>query len=139
MKIDGNAAFGDVQQANHGLEGGRAQHGHSSGAHSTPGDQCRDAGVVARWLSDWLTEQMCAATKVHVCAKIDECQLKGRVVGTLCTNQRKEGLRPLGPVCMLGHVDVWMDRWTEYGCGIVMCWKEVVWMWVLAPLMKSTP
>jgi len=35
-----------------GLEG-RAQHGHSSGAHSTPGDQCcgcqRDGQVVVWW------------------------------------------------------------------------------------------
>src|SRR5260370_27966555 len=49
-KIDDNAAFGDVQHATSGLEEGRAQHGHSSSAHSTPRNQCRDARVVARWL-----------------------------------------------------------------------------------------
>src|SRR5260221_6380463 len=49
-KINDNAAFGDVRHATSGLEEGRAQHGHSSGAHSTPRNQCRDAGVVARWL-----------------------------------------------------------------------------------------
>src|SRR5260221_7872949 len=46
-KIDDNAAFGDVWHATSGLEEGRAQHGHSSGAHSTPRNQCRDARVVA--------------------------------------------------------------------------------------------
>ena len=49
-KIDDNAAFGDVQHVTSGLEEGRAQHGHSSSAHSTPRNQCRDAGVVAGWL-----------------------------------------------------------------------------------------
>src|SRR5258708_30487032 len=49
-KIDDNAAFGDVWHATSGLEEGRAQHGHSSGAHSTPRNQCRDARGVARWL-----------------------------------------------------------------------------------------
>ena len=49
-KIDDNAAFGDVQHVTSGLEEGRAQHGHSRGAHSTPRNQCRDAGVVAGWL-----------------------------------------------------------------------------------------
>src|SRR5258708_35584122 len=49
-KIDENATFGDVWHATSGLEEGRAQHGHSSSAHSTPGNQCRDAGVVAGWL-----------------------------------------------------------------------------------------
>ena len=44
------AAFGDAQHTTSGLEEGRAQHGHSSGAHSTPRNQCRDARVVARWL-----------------------------------------------------------------------------------------
>ncbi len=37
-------------------EEGRAQHGHSSSAHSTPGDQCCDARVVARWLSGGSTK-----------------------------------------------------------------------------------
>src|SRR6266436_467692 len=49
-KIDDNAAFGDMQHVTSGLEEGRAQHGHSRGAHSTPRNQCRDAGVVAGWL-----------------------------------------------------------------------------------------
>src|SRR5258707_2796528 len=49
-KIDDNAAFGDMQHATSGLEEGRAWHGHSSSAHSTPRNQCRDAGVVAGWL-----------------------------------------------------------------------------------------
>src|SRR5258705_9354737 len=33
-KIDDNAAFGDMQHVTSGLEEGRAQHGHSSSAHS---------------------------------------------------------------------------------------------------------
>src|SRR5258708_2001986 len=49
-KIDDNAAFGDMWHVTSGLEEGRAQHGHSSSAHSTPRNQCRDARVVAGWL-----------------------------------------------------------------------------------------
>src|SRR6266446_2426346 len=77
-KIDDNAAFGDVWHATSGLEEGRAQHGHSSSAHSTPRNQCRDARVVARWLFHQLSERWIK--------------------------------RPLGLVCMLGHVDMWMGR-----------------------------
>ena len=33
----------DAQHATSGPGGGRAQHGHSSGAHSTPRDRCQDA------------------------------------------------------------------------------------------------
>src|SRR5258708_34834284 len=64
-KIDDNAAFGDMWHVTSGLEEGRAQHGHSSSAHSTPGNQCRDARVVARWrfvhqLSEgWRKRRLC--------------------------------------------------------------------------------
>src|SRR5258708_39877019 len=48
-----------------GLEG-RAQHGHSSGAHSTPRDPCCDARVVVGWLwvEWWCVPNRC--THVHV-------------------------------------------------------------------------
>src|SRR5258707_14463054 len=50
-----------------GLEG-RAQHGHSSSAHSTPGDQCcgcqRDGQVVVWW---WVNCGVSQYRCVHVC------------------------------------------------------------------------
>ena len=43
----------------------------------------------------------------------------------LYTNWWKERLRPLGPVCVLGHMDVWMEQMMvsdgmECGCGCGM-------------------
>src|SRR5258708_5866764 len=50
-----------------GLEG-RAQHGHSSGAHSTPGDQCcgcqRDGQVVVWW---WVDGGVSSGTSLYRC------------------------------------------------------------------------
>src|SRR6266436_3449530 len=78
-KIDDNAAFGDVQHVTSGLEEGRAQNGHSSGAHSTPRNQCRDAGVVARWLfvhqlaERWIKGHWgwCACWDMRICGWVD--------------------------------------------------------------------
>src|SRR5258705_3359214 len=78
-RINDNAAFGDVQHAPSGLEEGRAQHGHSSGAHSTTRNQCRDARVVAGWLSvhqlaeRWIKGHWgwCACWDMRICRQAD--------------------------------------------------------------------
>src|SRR5258707_7267508 len=78
-KIDDNAAFGDVWHATSGLEEGRAQHGHSSGAHSTPRNQHRDAGVAAGWLfvhqlsERWIKSHwgQCACWDMWICGWVD--------------------------------------------------------------------
>src|SRR5258708_37136512 len=76
-KIDENATFGDVWHATSGLEEGRAQHGHSSSAHSTPRNQCRDAGVVVGWLfvhqlaERWIKGHwgQCACWDIWICVR----------------------------------------------------------------------
>src|SRR5258705_12742423 len=88
-KIDDNAAFGDMWHVTSGLEEGRAQHGHSSSAHSTHRNQCRDARVVARWMF------------VH---QLAERQIKGHWGWCACWDMWICG---------------WVDgdiRWTEYRC-----------------------
>ena len=69
----------DAWHATGGPEGGRAQHGPSSGAHSTPGDQCQDARVVV------LVNRQNGSVGDHISVCVNENQQKADGIGVVGT------------------------------------------------------
>ena|SRR6266436_5231558 len=67
--------------------GGRTQHGHSSGAHSTSRDQCWDAKEVD-WVVVWWVDEMGQGDPIIMCAcENQQSQWKVKVVGTELVHQ----------------------------------------------------